>query len=219
MGGIRPAVKRTRSAGRPGAGADGTERPGWLEPIDRRVYNGLRASPLGDCGAPEALAGDASMRRYFRVHTPAGRYIVCLDATLAEAPAAGHQFMLGIPAGTTRRSGSGHCRDGSRARSLTDDLGDTLLEDRFPGFPRRRGKALRRNTRNTGQDTINSPGSSPVPFGRSFDMKKLMFEFDFFMRHAVKNTFPSARRNRFSAICAVNSSKYRSPPAPGILRA
>ncbi len=146
----------------------------------------------GDCGAPEALAGDASMRRYFRVHTPAGRYIVCLDATLAEAPAAGHQFMLvhsllerhGVPVPGIVAT------DPALGLLLLDDLGDTLLEDRFPGLsPDDAEKLYAEILEILAKIQSIPPDSSPVPFGRSFDMKKLMFEFDFFIEHAVKNYF------------------------------
>ncbi len=163
------------------------------------VENNLKAAirdfvrrHAGDCGDIAALAGDASMRRYFRVRTGSGPYVVCFDETLTGNPFEEHQFLVmhslferhGVPVPGIA------ALDRGKGLLLLEDLGDEQLGDRISGLTNEGAERLYREALDI-LARIQSipPDTSAIPFGRAFDMDKLMFEFDFFIEHAVKNYF------------------------------
>mgnify|MGYP005841189129 CR=1 FL=1 len=154
----------------------------------------------GACEALFPLAGDASMRRYFRAFAAGVSVIVCYDETLAATAEGEHQFLVvhslferhGVPVPRIRAA------DRTRGLLLLEDLGDELLEDRFGRLPADKAEVLYGGILDL-LVRIQSiqPDGSPVPFGRSFDTDRLMFEFDFFIEHAVKNYFSYAAPESF----------------------
>ncbi len=154
----------------------------------------------GNCDGIAALAGDASMRRYYRIRSKQGPYIVCFDETLAGAPDGEHQFLVmqallernGIPVPGVVAA------DRARGLLLLEDLGDELLEDRFPGLTNDEAEKLYGEILDIlARIQSIAPDSSALPFNRSFDMERLMFEFDFFIEHAVRNYFSCNAREAF----------------------
>ncbi|HPV98716.1 MAG TPA: phosphotransferase [Spirochaetota bacterium] len=160
----------------------------------------------GDCAALIPLAGDASMRRYYRAYAPGGPVMVCYDETISLSADGEHQFLVvhslleryGVPVPRVL------ALDRARGLLLLEDLGDTLVEESFPSLPADEAEALYGAILDIlARLQSIPPDGSPVPFGRSFDMEKLMFEFDFFIEHAVKNYFGfSAPASFFSELSA-----------------
>ncbi|HSV95545.1 MAG TPA: phosphotransferase [Spirochaetota bacterium] len=160
-------------------------------PLEAAIRHFARVH-AGDCGGMAELAGDASVRRYFRVYTKRGPYIVCFDETLAGAPDGEHQFL--VMHSLLERSGVPVpgivAADRVLGLLLLEDLGDEPLEDRFSGLANDGAEKLYGEVLDIlARIQSITPDSSAVPFGRSFNMEKLMFEFDFFIEHAVLNYF------------------------------
>ncbi len=168
-------------------------------PLEDIISEFVRARE-GACHELVSLAGDASMRRYFRAFAAGGSFIVCYDETLAASAEGEHQFLVvhalferhGVPVPRI------HAADRARGLLLLEDLGDELVEDRFPRLAADEAEALYGAILDVLAriQSIRQDGS-PVPFGRSFDMDKLMFEFDFFIEHAVTNYFRFAAPESF----------------------
>ena len=62
-------------------------------PIENLIAEFVR-SRAGACEALVPLAGDASMRRYFRASAAGGSFVVCYDETLAASAEGEHQFLV-----------------------------------------------------------------------------------------------------------------------------
>lgn len=168
-------------------------------PIENLIAEFVR-SRAGACEALVPLAGDASMRRYFRASAAGGSFVVCYDETLTAYAEGEHQFLVvhslferhGVPVPLI------HAADRARGLLLLEDLGDELVEDRFPRLSADEGEELYGGILDIlARIQSIQPDGSPVPFGRSFDVDKLMFEFDFFIEHAVKNYFSFAAPGSF----------------------
>ncbi len=136
----------------------------------------------------EPIAGDASVRAYYRVFCGDGTRMLCVDPNLNPDSDGDYPFFIlakllndnGIPVPEI------HARDASLGVILMQDLGDRLLEDAVPSL---------------GTDAVLAtymkiidimarlqtipPRKDLAPFRLSFDAEKLMFEFDFFLRHAL----------------------------------
>lgn len=147
---------------------------------------------LGSFVRIEELAGDASTREYMRVVTSEKTFILCHDAALMQTSEKKYPFYIlynilkdhGIPIPEIYRL------DESSGYILLQDLGDDLLEQRFPEL---NADSLRSVYKGIIRDmsVIQSikGDTSSIPFSLSFDLEKLMFEFNFFIEHALINYF------------------------------
>ena len=142
------------------------------------------------------IKGDASNRQYFRVTGPRGASVVCADPAFSATAPENYPFLvvrdlfarhgIRVPAllGTAHETGL----------LLLEDCGDLMLQDEIPQLDRERLAARYREIIDI-LVRIQSirPGSestdTTTPFSLSFDHEKLMFEFDFFIEHGLKNYF------------------------------
>ncbi len=160
------------------------------------------------------LAGDASLRQYYRVWSGDASFVLMLTEPF---DAAGFDFLLvrahlekcGVPVPKLVAS------DAAMGAVLLEDLGDRTMLHELVGL-----KNLDEEEHLFGQAlqlladfhsrTIVKPGSLPVPgYGLAFDEAKLMWEVDFALEHLfgsyLRRTIParefSAIRGAFTDIC------------------
>lgn len=140
----------------------------------------------------EKIQGDASTRQYFRVTGPSGPAIACYDPAFENSGKETYPFLVmqkllaerGIPVPEIRAA------DPATGILLLEDCGDLLLQDVFgsslegeiPGIYRQIIDILSRLQSIRGE-------RDRIPFSLSFDREKLMFEFDFFIEHALRGYF------------------------------
>lgn len=142
------------------------------------------------------IKGDASARRYFRVKSPHSTAIACIDPTLLNTAPENHPFLVirdlfaqhgvRVPAllGTDHEHGL----------LRLEDCGDLMLQDEIPQLNADRlsaryrqiiGLVVRIQSIRSGEKTPKPA----IPFSLAFDEEKLMFEFDFFIEHALNSYF------------------------------
>ncbi|NTW82000.1 MAG: phosphotransferase [Chlorobiaceae bacterium] len=143
------------------------------------------------------IQGDASTRQYFRVISPEGSFISCYDPAFEALQGGEYPFLVlhellaghGIPVPGIKAVNP------ATGMLLLEDCGDLLLQNIFgsslqddiPRLYRRIIDIL------AGLQAIRS-NSDSIPFNLSFDREKLMFEFDFFIRHGLLDYFASIYR-------------------------
>jgi N-acetylmuramate 1-kinase len=141
------------------------------------------------------LQGDASNRRYYRLHlTTALDGIVSLvlmrlahPYTAGELPFVNMQRYLSlhrIPVPAIR------CDDATHGLILLEDLGDVTLEAALQGASREQMTGWYRQALDMllglqYSETV-APRASCVAFRLAFDVDKLMWELDFFLTHMIK---------------------------------
>jgi N-acetylmuramate 1-kinase len=162
----------------------------------------------------EKIQGDASTRQYFRVTGAEEPAIACYDPAFESYTEQEYPFLVmqqllsghGIPVPGIRavEAGSGLL--------LQEDCGDLLLQNVF-GSPRADeipglyGEII--DILSALQSIRGEKGK--IPFSLSFDREKLMFEFDFFIEHALRSYFSGTLqegtidklRNEFESITAL----------------
>jgi hypothetical protein len=157
------------------------------------------------------IQGDASNRQYFRVSGPKGTCIACIDPAFRSADPEAYPFLImrslledhyvRVPALLDSNPDQGVL--------LLEDCGSLMLQDEVPHLDQ---TGLSARYRQVIDILIRiqsiSPNGSAIPFSLSFDHEKLMFEFDFFIVHALKSYFSgvldegsiAALRREFDAI-------------------
>lgn len=153
---------------------------GFYSPEDR---NQLHITPI---------QGDASTRRYYRVSGPKGSAIACCDPLLRETNPDDYPFLivydllrrndLPVPEVIAVNAGEGLL--------LIEDCGTVQLQDLVAMDGERLAADIYREVIDT-LAGIQSITGDPrrLPFRLSFDREKLMFEFDFFIEHALLGYF------------------------------
>jgi aminoglycoside/choline kinase family phosphotransferase len=138
------------------------------------------------------LAGDASTRMFYRIYGSRGiNYILCEDSQLKNSEISNYPYRIvydllkdnGVPVPEVYAWDSG-------GLLLVQDLGDGLLEAVY-------GELSSDQRKSTYEELINilvriqtiEKTNHTIPFSLSFDMAKLMFEFDFFIEHALRGYF------------------------------
>ncbi|NTU57904.1 MAG: phosphotransferase [Chlorobiaceae bacterium] len=160
------------------------------------------------------IKGDASNRQYFRVSGKNGSRIACIDPLFRSFDPDAYPFLI------MRNLLAEH---GIRVPEILDslpreglllleDCGDLMLQDEIAllddiGLSARYRKVIDILV------MIQSimPDGSAIPFSLSFDHAKLMFEFDFFIEHALRGYFCgildeetiTALRSEFETIAAL----------------
>ena len=160
------------------------------------------------------IKGDASNRQYFRLSSRQGSQIACIDPTFRGGSPETYPFM------TVGRLLECHgvrvpevlAVESSEGLLLLEDCGDRMLQDE--------AELLDVETLSTRYrqviDILVKIQSIPrdgeaIPFSLSFDHEKLMFEFDFFIQHALRGLFAevlgeeaiTALRREFDAIATL----------------
>ncbi|RXK82277.1 aminoglycoside phosphotransferase [Chlorobaculum sp. 24CR] len=142
------------------------------------------------------IKGDASNRQYFRVTGPGGASVVCADPAFRDAAPENYPFLVvrdlfarhGIR--VPELLGMAH----ERGLLLLEDCGDLMMQDEIPMLDRNRLAARYRQIIDllVRIQSIRPDEKTPdtaIPFSLAFDEEKLMFEFDFFIEHALNGYF------------------------------
>ncbi len=160
--------------------------------IQNSIESLYRLSFHGDPLSVAAIQGDASSRQYFRVTSAERTLIACHDPVFNVATQAGYTFLImhGILSRHALPVPALIALDVTQGLLFLEDCGELLLQNLFgspdeatiPDRYREIIDLLVQLQSIQGSDT-------EVPFCLSFDREKLMFEFDFFIEHALKNSF------------------------------
>ena len=151
-------------------------------------------SAIGEYDEIAKLEGDASVREYLRVYSADKSYILCIDDDLKQTPPENYPFYIiytlfkerGIPVPRI------HSLDAERGLVLLQDVGDDLLAAIFQQLSDERIEEIYRELIEimVSIQMIAGSRSSP-PYNLGFDVEKLMYEFNFFIEHALLNYFKS----------------------------
>jgi aminoglycoside/choline kinase family phosphotransferase len=149
---------------------------------------------IGNYERVERLTGDASVRDYFRVHTGTKTWILCIDANFIGIPLKEYPFHIVHRLFTGRKIPvpTVYFTDEKNGLLLLEDGGDEHLQDVYRTMNRDEIVDIFRELIDIMiriQFTRGDTGS--IPFSLSFDVDKLMFEFDFFIEHTLLNYFQS----------------------------
>lgn len=160
------------------------------------------------------IKGDASNRQYFRVSGPNGSCIACIDpAFRGKAPDAYPFLSVGsLLARNGVRVPEVIGTDSAEGLLLLEDCGDLMLQDEVE-YAGTVAVAARYRQVVDILVTIQAirPVAGAIPFSLSFDREKLMFEFDFFISHALEGLLEgliapdgvTALRREFETIAAL----------------
>ena len=150
----------------------------------------------------EPISGDASSREYFRLRSPDNTWVLCVDKEYSIYPTGHYPFLVvqhlfsehSIPVPAILGS------DKQQGVILLEDCGNTLLQDALSKDKTNATSLYRKaiDTMATIQ-SINAEGGK-MPFNRSFDEEKLMFEFTFFLEHASLHRAPNGFSEKISGI-------------------
>ncbi len=183
-----------------------------MEP--RELIGQLYPADERDCLTIVKIQGDASNRQYFRVSSQHDTHIACIDPAFRGGTPDSYPFL------TVGRLLAGHgvrvpkvlACDSTNGVLLIEDCGDRMLQDEARILD---ADALEERYRQVVDllveiQSIRSQGA-PIPFSLSFDHEKLMFEFDFFIEHALRGLFGGlfdessidALRREFESIAAL----------------
>ncbi|ACF12321.1 aminoglycoside phosphotransferase [Chlorobaculum parvum NCIB 8327] len=156
-----------------------------LYPVSERASLGIRR-----------LKGDASTRSYFRVTAPHGTAIACIDPAFINAAPDTYPFLIVRELLATHgvRVPEVYGMSGGTGSLLLEDCGDLMLQDEIPQLDREQLSARYRQiidllVKIQSIRPDEKALESAIPFSLSFDHEKLMFEFDFFIEHALKDYF------------------------------
>jgi hypothetical protein len=160
------------------------------------------------------IKGDASNRQYFRVSNQQGTCIACIDPAFRNAAPESYSFLImrDLLEGHGIRVPALLAISPRHGALLLEDCGDLMLQDEVPLLDNARLSARYRQVIDilVRIQSIRKDGAD-IPFSLSFDHEKLMFEFDFFIEHALKNYFSgvfdagsiTALRGEFEAIASL----------------
>ncbi|MCU0821056.1 MAG: phosphotransferase, partial [Spirochaetes bacterium] len=153
--------------------------------------NFIRKS-IGNYERAVPLAGDASSRRYYRVFKNSKSYILCEDGQFKNVPEKDYPYLIvydifrreNIPVPEV------YFRETCDGLLLIEDLGDELLESFYAGIPPEKRREIYTALIDIliKIQLIRRVDELP-PFKLSFDVEKLMFEFNFFIENALLGYF------------------------------
>jgi aminoglycoside/choline kinase family phosphotransferase len=157
--------------------------------IDEDISSFLEDN-VGNYRAVELLDGDASTRIYWRVRAAGGTFVLCRDAGFINAVEAGYPFTVvhrilkdSVPVPEII------AMDSRRGLFLLQDLGDDLLEYIYPLLDSDRIARLYQTCVENIFSIQMIRGKGEAPFSLCFDPDKLMYEFEFFIEHALQGYF------------------------------
>jgi len=141
------------------------------------------------------IQGDASSRQYFRVAGRLGTSIACYEPAFEASTPNDYPFLVlhsllsrhAIPIPALIAIDTEH------ALLLLEDCGDLLLQNIFGSSLEHTAPVLYREIIDILIQIQSIQGQkNKIPFSICFDHEKLMFEFDFFISHALLNYFSPA---------------------------
>ncbi len=157
------------------------------------------------------IQGDASNRRYLRVSGHGETRIACIDPAFRDASPETFPFL--VVGKLLDRQGVRIPKllaaDSRLGAMLLEDCGDLMLQDEALQLDEGPLEARYRQVIDLLADIQTIPKQQgAIPFSLSFDHAKLMFEFDFFIEHALHGHFAgiigerevNLLRNEFEAI-------------------
>jgi N-acetylmuramate 1-kinase len=156
--------------------------------LDERVAGYLTSRHRLDEVEVQALSGDASTRRYFRIVGPEGSAVLALNSEPfdpALLPFVAVQRLMvgwGLPLPAILDT------DGARGILLLEDLGDVMLQDALTASPSRTGEYYARAIEQIAQlqrEAARGPADAPC-FQVAFDADKLEWELQYFLKHFVE---------------------------------
>jgi N-acetylmuramate 1-kinase len=160
--------------------------------VDENISSFLDEN-VGNYTAVELLDGDASTRIYWRVRTAGGTFVLCRDAGFINVAEAGYPFTVvysllkdSVPVPEII------AMDNRRGLFLLQDLGDDLLEYMYPLLDSDRTARLYQTCVENLFSIQMIRGKGEAPFSLCFDVDKLMYEFNFFIEHALGGYFGAA---------------------------
>lgn len=142
------------------------------------------------------ITGDASSRTYFRVVTPKKTYILCHDPEFSAWPDERYPFLV-VQAIFSENSIPVPAIVGidlSAGLILLEDCGDTMLQHRAGQNPAASMELYRRVIDSMIAIQSLRGRENELPFNRSFDEEKLLFEFGVFLDKAPVGAFGKAAR-------------------------
>jgi len=155
--------------------------------VDELINNFIKNS-LHDSYKLSKLTGDASTREYYRISSSGRSYILCIDDKLKGISSKEYTYCIvhdifkkrGIPVPEI------YSIDEKAGAILLQDLGDSLLELKYKSMSKTARIDLYSELTHTVAEIQFIDGDAKtVPFSLSFDVPKLMYEFDFFIDHAL----------------------------------
>ena len=164
--------------------------------IDENISSFLDEN-VGNCESVGLLEGDASTRIYWRVRAAGGTYVLCRDVGFINADEAVYPFTAvyrilreSVPVPEII------AMDNRRGLFLLQDLGDDLLEYIYPLLdPDKLARLYQTCVENIfSMQLIRGKGEGP--FSLCFDPDKLMYEFGFFIEHALAGYFKASLPDR-----------------------
>ena len=158
-------------------------------PVDETIRSFLDRA-MGSFTAVEPLAGDASTRQYWRVAGEGRTCVLCRDTGFIGRLEAEYPFTVvyGLLKDAVPVPGI-IAMDNGPGLFLLQDLGDDLLEYVYPLLDEPTAVKVYRSCIENLFSIQMIRGKGVVPFSLSFNIEKLMFEFDFFMEHALEGYF------------------------------
>ncbi len=151
-------------------------------------------SSIGNYEQAVRLAGDASSRVYDRIFSGDTSYILCEDVQFKNVPIESYPYLIvyNIFCEESISVPSVLAHDSRNGLLLIQDVGDNLLEIIYDDLSSNDRRSIYKEL----IDVLIKiqeirRGKDIPPFSLSFDVDKLMFEFDFFTEHALKGYFKS----------------------------
>ncbi len=140
------------------------------------------------------LQHDASSRRYYRITTATKSLIVCYDETLQTISLKNYPFYIThrLLKNYTISIPEVYVYDSEKGLIMQDDLGDILLSDHSLKSDKDKLKKFYTQAIDTMITLQSIPNNGSLPFQLAFDQEKLMFEFDFFIEHALLGYFTAS---------------------------
>ena len=159
------------------------------------MHKGIRAflaKAVGEYDRTEKLTGDASFREYFRIYSKCKSYILCVDKSFLYTNEKEHPFCNVHALFTQRKIPVPRLlsTDNKNGLLLLEDVGNDLME--FV-VPRLTGSQIRTTYKRLVDILLTiqltEKDEKWTPFHLCFDVPKLMFEFEFFIEHALLGYF------------------------------
>lgn len=159
---------------------------------DEKINNFIKNSVCRRSYEVSKLQGDASTREYYRIYSGEKSYILCIDNNLKGIPPEEYTFCIvhnlfrnrGIPVPEI------YSIDEKAGAILLQDLGDSLLELNYKSISKSAAAELYGELTHTIAEIQFIDGDAKgVPFSLSFDVPKLMYEFNFFIDNALTGYF------------------------------
>ena len=159
--------------------------------IERFYRNAFAPTSHARIDSLTRLAGDASTREYFRVISGPTSVIVCRDPLLKGTSLDVYPYYIvyslfrkyEIPVPAARHF------DTENGLILLDDAGDAMLEETVSRSAPDTTRARYEKLIDIMVRLQSIPDDESIPFSLSFNSEKLMFEFTYFIEHALAGFF------------------------------